>query len=49
LDERVIGEDEIRELFSGKPDDMTLICTGRVLSDTIREYADEIYRIAPEK
>lgn len=49
LDEGVISADEIRELCVGKPEDMTLICTGRVLEDSIREYADEIYNIAPEK
>jgi cob(I)alamin adenosyltransferase len=49
LDEKVISEDEVRDLLAGKPEDMTLICTGRVLNETVREYADEIYNIAPEK
>jgi cob(I)alamin adenosyltransferase len=49
LDEKVISEEEVRDLLAGKPEDMALICTGRVLDETVREYADEIYHIAPEK
>lgn len=32
-----------------QPDDVTVIMTGRVLDDGIREMADEIYNIASEK
>ena len=32
-----------------KPEDMTIILTGRVMDDRFRELADEIYNIAPEK
>jgi cob(I)alamin adenosyltransferase len=49
LDEKVISEEEVRDLLAGRPEEMTLICTGRVLNETVREYADEIYHIAPEK
>ena len=49
VDEQVITPQEMQGLFQNKPEDMTLICTGRVLDDTLREYADEIYNIAPEK
>jgi cob(I)alamin adenosyltransferase len=49
LDEKVVTEDEVRELLAGRPEDMTLICTGRVLNGAIRECADEIYHIALEK
>lgn len=49
LDLKVVTMDEIRELLSAKPDDMTIICTGRVMNEGIRELADEIYNIAPEK
>lgn len=49
IDEKVVTPQEMQELFENKPDDMTLICTGRVLEDSIRPYADEIYNIAPEK
>ena len=49
IDEKVVAPQEMQELFENKPDDMTLICTGRVLEDSIRPYADEIYNIAPEK
>ena len=49
MDEKVITPEELKELFENKPENMTLVCTGRVLDDSIREYADEIYNIAPEK
>ena len=49
MDEKVITPEELKELFACKPEEMTLVCTGRVLDDSIREYADEIYNIAPEK
>lgn len=49
MDEKVISSEELRGLFAAKPEDMTLVCTGRVLDDSIRECADEIYNIAPEK
>lgn len=49
VDENVVSVDEMRELFTAKPEEMTIICTGRVLHDEIREFADEIYNIAPEK
>lgn len=49
MDEKVISSEELRELLAAKPEDMTLVCTGRVLDDSIRECADEIYNIAPEK
>ena len=37
------------EMLASRPEDMTIICTGRVLDEEIRELADEIYNIAPEK
>lgn len=49
VDEKVITPEEIRELFISKPEEMTLVCTGRVLDENVREYADEIYNIALEK
>ena len=49
MDEKVIRPEELKELFEAKPEEMTLVCTGRVLDESIREYADEIYNIAPEK
>lgn len=49
LDQGLITGEDIRELVEAKPEDMTLIFTGRKLDDEIRRYADEIYRIAPEK
>lgn len=49
IDEKVITPEEIRELLTGKPEEMTVVCTGRVLDENIREYADEIYNIVLEK
>lgn len=49
MDEKVISPEELKELFEAKPEEMTLVCTGRVLEDSIRDCADEIYNIAPEK
>jgi cob(I)alamin adenosyltransferase len=49
VDQKIITVEDIREMISVKPEDMTLILTGRVLTDEIRQLADEIYNIAPEK
>jgi cob(I)alamin adenosyltransferase len=49
VDQKIITVEDIREMISVKPEDMTLILTGRVLTDEIRQMADEIYNIAPEK
>lgn len=49
MDQKVITSEDLQQLLASKPEEMTLICTGRVLDDSIREYADEIYNIAPEK
>ena len=40
VDEKVISPEEIGELFAAKPEEMTLVCTGRVLDEKIREAAD---------
>ncbi len=49
VDQKVISLNDIKEMLASRPDDMTIICTGRVLAEEIRELADEIYNIAPEK
>ena len=49
VDQKVISLQDIREMLEAKPDDMTVICTGRVLADEIRELADEVYNITFEK
>lgn len=49
VDQKVISLQDIREMFESKPDDVTVICTGRVLADEIRELADEVYNITFEK
>lgn len=49
LDQRLITIEDICELVEAIPEDMKVVFTGRVLADEIRESADEIYHIAPEK
>jgi cob(I)alamin adenosyltransferase len=49
LDEKVISDEEVSGMLDGIPEDMTLICTGRVLSESVRRHADKIIHIAPEK
>ena len=49
VDQKVISLNDIKEMLASRPEDMTIICTGRVLAEEIRELADEIYNIAPEK
>lgn len=49
LDLHLITRDELADLLASRPDDVTVIMTGRVLDDSIRDLADEIYNIAPEK
>lgn len=49
LDLHLITRDELADLLASRPDDVTVIMTGRVLDDSVRDLADEIYNIAPEK
>lgn len=49
LDEDAVSVEEIRNLIEAKPEEMTIILTGRVLNEELRDLADEIYNIAPEK
>lgn len=49
LDQKVVTFEEIRGMMECRPEEMDVIFTGRVLTDEMRELADEIYNIAPEK
>ncbi len=49
VDQKLITADAIRELVEAVPDEMKVVFTGRVLTDEIRELADEIYHISKEK
>ena len=49
LDLHLITRDELADLLASRPDDVTVIMPGRVLDDSVRDLADEIYNIAPEK
>ncbi|MEG1801895.1 MAG: cob(I)yrinic acid a,c-diamide adenosyltransferase [Lachnospiraceae bacterium] len=49
VDAQVIAADELDVIFESKSEDTELIFTGRVLSNTIRAHATEIYHITSEK
>lgn len=49
VDLKVIDIEELKQLLAAKPEDVTVICTGRVLDNRLRENVDEIYNIASEK
>ena len=49
VDLKVLTFDDIREMIESKPEDMTIIMTGRVMDDRLRDLADEIYNITLEK
>ena len=49
LDLHLISKEELSDMLASRPDDVTVIMTGRVLDDGIRKMADEIYNIASEK
>lgn len=49
LDHKVITIEDIRSMMEYRPEEMDIIFTGRILQDGVREFADEIYNIAPEK
>ncbi|MEE1077836.1 MAG: cob(I)yrinic acid a,c-diamide adenosyltransferase [Agathobacter sp.] len=49
VDQGIISIDEFRELIMAKPEEMSIICTGRVLHEEMREMVDEIYNITKEK
>ena len=49
LDLHLISKEELSDMLASRPDDVTVIMTGRVLDDGIRKMADEIYNIESEK
>ena len=49
VDRGLISMDLIKNLVNSKPEETTLIFTGRVLNEELRDLADEIYHIASEK
>jgi cob(I)alamin adenosyltransferase len=49
LDEGVVTMEDIADLIRARPEEMSIIFTGRVLPEEMRPFADEIYNIAPEK
>lgn len=49
IDNGVISSEELEAVLQAKTDDVEIIMTGRVLENSVRTYADEIYNIAAEK
>ena len=45
----IISEEALLELIRLIPDDMVVICTGKVLRESVRNMADEVYQITLEK
>ena len=49
VDNGIVSVEELELLIREKEDDVDLILTGRVLTEEIRPYVDEIYNITSEK
>ena len=49
MDEHVIHMEDFKELLRAKSPETELIFTGRVMDESMRDYADEIYQIRTEK
>lgn len=49
VDNGVISAEELKAVLLAKTDDVEIIMTGRILEDSLRDYADEIYHISAEK
>lgn len=49
LDNHVITNEELESMFQAKSEDTEIIFTGRVMDANLIKYADEIYKIQPEK
>ncbi len=49
VDNGIISSEELEAVLMAKTDDVEIVMTGRVLEDSIRAYADEIYNITTEK
>ena len=48
VDSGLLKMEDLKNLISARVEDMDLILTGRVLSEGLREYVDEIYCLIPE-
>ena len=46
LDRNVITFEELKDVLTNKTEDTTIICTGIVLDERLRDIADEIYNIS---
>lgn len=48
VDLHIIEEEDVREMLSMRPEEMTIILTGQKLSEGVRKLADEVYNISKE-
>lgn len=48
LDLGIITREDLKEMLSMRPEEMTVILTGRKLPDEVRKLADEVYNISKE-
>ena len=49
VDKKIVSEEEFLNMMAAVSEDMVVICTGRTVSDCVRECADEVYQITLEK
>lgn len=49
VDTGVILASDLEQVIKNRPEDVDIILTGRVLDESVRTYADEIYNIIAEK
>ncbi|MGN0342063.1 MAG: cob(I)yrinic acid a,c-diamide adenosyltransferase [Roseburia sp.] len=49
IDEGIVSPEELRTVLDSKMEDTEIIMTGRRLDASLRNMADEVYNIAPEK
>ena len=49
LDLHLVELSEVKELLESRGEDVTVVCTGRVLDEGIKALADEIYNIESHK
>lgn len=49
VDTGVISSADLEQVIKNRSDDIDIIVTGRVLDESVRAYADEIYNIIAEK
>lgn len=49
VDNGIISTEELETVLDAKAENVEIVLTGRVLNESLRDYADEIYRLTTEK